>query len=112
MHVSRNSLLIIFAAAVVVVALVLIVRLDKRSEPYSVDAAMLAGWKIVAGAPDDPWVVAVEPPTGLTASLFQQVSKKVGQGVIAPPHSALPLVMRKEHEDALRERCGQLQLGQ
>ena len=44
------------------VALVLIVRIDKRSEPYSVDAAMLAGWKIVAGAPDDPWVVAGKDP--------------------------------------------------
>ena len=101
-HLSRKSLLIIIIAAVVVVALVLVVRLDRRSEPYSVDGAMLAGWKVVTGAASDPWVVAVEPPAALTASLFQQVSKKAGRPVVAPPHTALPLVLRKEHDDALQ----------
>lgn len=102
MRLSPKSLSIIAAATVVVAALVWLVVLDQRSEPYSIDAAMLSGWKIVIGAPEDPWVIAVQPPATLTSTLFQQVSKKVGRSLVAPPHSALPLVMRKEHDDALQ----------
>jgi hypothetical protein len=89
-------------ATAVVAALVWMVVLDQRSEPYSVDGAMLSGWKVAAGSVGDPWVIAVQPPAGLTATLFQQVSKKVGRRLVAPPHSAMPLVMRKEHDDALQ----------
>ena len=102
MHLSSKSVLIIAAATAVVGALVWLVVLDQRSEPYSIDRAMLAGWTIVTGAPEDPWVMAVQPPAALTTTLFQQVSKKVGRTLVAPPHSALPLVLRKEHDDALQ----------
>jgi hypothetical protein len=99
---SAKSLLITGGAAGVVAALVLSVVLDQRSEPYSIDGHLLTGWKIVPGSVEDPWVIAVEPPQALTSSLFQQVSRKVGRTLVAPPHSALPLVMRKEHDDALQ----------
>jgi hypothetical protein len=99
---SRKSLLITVGVTAVVAALVWMVALDQRSEPYSVDAAMLTGWNVVLGTAEDPWVIAVQPPAALTSSLFQQVSKKVGRSLVAPPHSALPLVMRKEHDDTLQ----------
>lgn len=99
---SLKSLLITIAAAAVVAALVLMVALDQRSEPYNIDGHLLTGWKIVTGTAADPWIIAVEPPATLTSSLFQQVSRKVGRTLVPPPHSALPLVMRKEHDDALQ----------
>ena len=102
MRFPAKSLLITACAAGVVAGLVLMVLLDQRSEPYSIDSHLLTGWKIVTGTPADPWVIAVEPPETLTSSLFQQVSRKVGRTLVAPPHSALPLVMRKEHDDALQ----------
>ena len=99
---STKSVLITVAVSAVVATLVWMVVLDQRSEPYSLDASMLTGWKLVLGTAEDPWVIAVQPPTSLTSSLFQQVSKKIGRSLVAPPHSALPLVMRKEHDDALQ----------
>jgi len=99
---SVKSLLITMGAAAVVAALVLLVVFDQRSEPYSLDGRLLTGWTIVPGTAADPWVISVQPPAALTSSLFQQVSRKVGRALVPPPHSALPLVMRKEHDDALQ----------
>jgi hypothetical protein len=99
---SPTYLVIAGAAAVVVAALVWLVVIDQRSEPYSIDSALLSGWTVVQGGPQDPWVIAVQPPAALTSALFRQVSKKVGRSLLPPPHSALPLVMRKEHDDALQ----------
>jgi hypothetical protein len=99
---STKSVLITVAVSAVVAMLVWMVVLDQRSEPYSIDRALLTGWKLGLGTAEDPWVIAVQPPAALTQSLFQQISKKVGRSLVAPPHSALPLVMRKEHDDALQ----------
>jgi hypothetical protein len=99
---SSKSLLIITAATAVVAALVWLVVLDQQSEPYTIESAMLTGWNVVIGTSEDPWVMAVQPPAALTSSLLQQIEKKVGRSLVAPPHSALPLVMRKEHDDALQ----------
>ena len=101
MRLSSKFLLIITTATAVVAALVWLVVLDQQSEPYTIESAMLTGWKVVIGTAEDPWVMAVQPPAALTSSLFQQIEKKVGRSLVAPPHSALPLVMRKEHDDAL-----------
>ena len=76
--------------------------MDPRWLPYHIDRAALSGWRVVLGAPEDPWIVALEPPAALTTSLFQQVSTKAGRPLIAPPHTALPLVLRPEHDDALQ----------
>lgn len=86
----------------VVLALLWSLLIDRRGRPYHVDRAALSGWKVVLGAPEDPWVVALEPPASLTTSLFRQVSAKAGRPLIAPPHAALPLVLRPEHDDALQ----------
>jgi len=99
---SPKFLLITIATAAAVAGLVWMVLFDQRSQPYTVDGVMLSGWKLVLGTAEDPWVIAVQPPAALTSSLFQQVSKKVSRPLVAPPHSALPFVMRKEHDDALQ----------
>jgi hypothetical protein len=106
----RKSVVIMSLVALVVLALVWLVLRDKASEPYSVQTAMLSGWKVVLGTGEDPWVVALEPPAALTASLFQQVSQKVGQPLVAPPHSALPLVLTQEHADALQGVYGSVDI--
>ena len=84
--------------------------MDPRWRPYHVDRAALSGWRVVLGAPEDPWIVALEPPASLTASLFQQVSTKAGRPLIAPPHTALPLVLRPEHDDALQGVYGAMDI--
>lgn len=100
--VSRKFLVVLTLAGGLILALVVSVVRDKRSTPYHVDRAALSGWKVVLGDGEDPWVVALEPPASLTASLFQQVSTKVDRPLVAPRHAALPLVMRPEHDDALQ----------
>jgi hypothetical protein len=100
--VSRKSLLVLTLAATLVLALLVGLLRDMRSRPYHVDRASLSGWTVVLGAPEDPWVVALEPPAGLTASLLRQVQGKVDRPVVAPRHAALPLVMRQEHDEALQ----------
>lgn len=99
---SPKVLLILVVPTLVIAALVSLIVIDRRSEPYSIDAAMLTGWKLMLGTAEDPWVIAAQPPDALRSSLFQQVSRKVGRVLTPPPHAALPLVMRKEHDDALQ----------
>jgi hypothetical protein len=99
---TPKSFAILAAATAVVGVLVWLVVVDRQSQPYTLEGSLLTGWTIVHGAADDPWVLAVQPPQALTTSLFQQVSNKVGRPLIPPPHSTLPLVMRREHDDALQ----------
>ena len=99
---SRKFLLVLTLAAGLVLCLLWSLRRDMRSRQYHVDRASLSGWTVVLGAPDDPWVVALEPPASLTTSLLQQVRTNVDRGVVAPRHAALPLVMRREHDEALQ----------
>jgi hypothetical protein len=100
--VSRKFLLILTLAAGIVLGLLWGLRRDMRSRQYHVDRAALSGWTVVLGAPEDPWVVALEPPASLTTSLLQQVKTNVDRRVVAPRHAALPLVMRREHDEALQ----------
>lgn len=74
---------------------------DLRSRQYHVSSGALSGWTVVLGRPDDPWVVALEPPASMAASLLQQASN-VDRRLAAPPHAALPLVTRQEYDDALQ----------
>jgi hypothetical protein len=100
--VSRKFLLVLTLAAGLVLGLLWGLRRDMRSRQYHVDRAALSGWTVVLGAPEDPWVVALEPPASLTTSLLQQVKTNVDRRVVAPRHAALPLVMRREHDEALQ----------
>jgi hypothetical protein len=100
--VSRKFLLVLTLAAGLVLCLLWGLRHDMQSRQYHVDRASLSGWTVVLGAPEDPWVVALEPPSSLTTSLLQQVKTNVNRRVVAPRHAALPLVMRREHDEALQ----------
>jgi hypothetical protein len=100
--VSRKFVLVLTLAAGLVLGLLWGLRRDMRSRQYHVDRASLSGWTVVLGAPEDPWVVALEPPASLTTSLLQQVKTNVDRRVVAPRHAALPLVMRREHDEALQ----------
>jgi hypothetical protein len=100
--VSRKFLLVLTLAAGLVLGLLWGLRHDIQSRQYHVDRASLSGWTVVLGAPEDPWVVALEPPASLTTSLLQQVKTNVDRRVVAPRHAALPLVMRREHDEALQ----------
>jgi hypothetical protein len=105
---SRKFILVLTLAAGVVLALLWSLLHDQRTRPYHVDRSALSGWKVVLGAPEDPWVVALEPPASLTTSLFQQVSTKVGRPLVAPRHAAL--VLRPEHDDALQGVYGAMDI--
>lgn len=105
----RKSVLVLTLVGVEVVLLWSLL-MDPQWRPYHVDRAALSGWKVVLGAPEDPWIVALEPPASLTTSLFQQVSTKAGRPLVAPPHAALPLVLRPEHDDALQGVYGAMDI--
>jgi hypothetical protein len=97
-----RKFLFVLALAAVVLGLLWGLQRDMRSREFHVDRAALTGWTVVLGAPEDPWVVALEPPTSLTTSLLEQVKTNVDSRVVAPRHAALPLVMRQEHDEALQ----------
>ena len=99
---SRKFLVVLTLAAGVVLGLLWGLQRDLRSRQYHVDRAALSGWTVVLGAPEDPWIVALEPPASLTTSLLQQVATNVDRRLVAPRHAALPLVMRQEHDEALQ----------
>jgi len=63
---------------------------------------MLAGWALVASDGTDPWVVALKPPDPLSSTLFTEASRRAGRTLVAPPHSAMPLVLRSEFDDSLQ----------
>src|SRR5687768_1470386 len=98
----RRKIVLVLTLVCVVLGLLWSLMIDRRWQPYHVDRAALSGWKVVLGAPEDPWIVALEPPASLTTSLFQQVSTKAGRPLVAPLHAVLPLVLRSEHDDALQ----------
>jgi hypothetical protein len=100
--VSRKFLLVLTLAGAAVLGLLWGLQRDMRSRQYHVDRAALTGWTVVLGAPEDPWIVALQPPASLTASLLQQVTTNVARRLVAPRHAALPLVMRQEHDEALQ----------
>jgi hypothetical protein len=110
MQLTRKSLIILIVALSIQGLLVWTLWRDKRSRPYHIDRAALSGWTVVLGAGNDPWVVALEPPASLTASLFQQVAAKADRTLVAPRHTALPLVMRAEYDDALQGVYGAMDI--
>lgn len=110
MRPTRKFAVVLALAAGVELALLWGLVRDRRSRPYHVDRAALSGWTVVLGAPEDPWVVALQPPASLTESLFQQVSAKSERPLVPPRHAALPLVVRPEHTDALQGVYGAMDI--
>lgn len=102
MKLSGNFLGVLTVLALGVGALVWSVARDATSQPYTVQRRSLSGWTIVAGQPDDPWVVGALPPPAFSDSLLRQVSEKTHRALLAPGRPSLPLVMRDEYAEGLQ----------
>ena len=98
------KLFVFIALAVVAVAAALtwFVSRERTRKPYVVPQAALSGWTLVTSDGTDPWVVGARPPDALTSSLFEEVSRRAGRTLVAPPHRALALVLRSEFDDGLQ----------
>lgn len=69
---------------------------------YNVESGELSGWTLVTSPPDDPALVALQPPAPLSTDLFQQLFQRTGEALVAPAHPSVPLVLRSEYADSLQ----------
>jgi hypothetical protein len=91
------------AALLVVAGLVwLIVATIRSARPYTVDAAALSHWTLVAGEPGGAVLVALEPSAALANGLFEQLAQRTRQTIFAVPSPVIPLVLQGEYEDSLQ----------
>jgi hypothetical protein len=90
------------AASGVAALSALLVNGIRSSGPSAIDAAELSGWTIVTGRDGEPGVVALQPPVHLTGNLFQDLLVRVGQPLMAPSRTVMPLVLQTEYEDSLQ----------
>ena len=103
MRISRRTfVLLAFLAVVIVAALGWIAERGRARKPYAAPEAALSGWTLVTSDGTDPWVVGAQPPDALTRSLFEEVSRRTGRTLVAPPHRALALVLRSEFDEGLQ----------
>jgi len=70
--------------------------------PITIPPEALSRWTLVASDGTDPWVVGMKPPEALTSTLFKEASRRAGRTLVAPPHPALPLVLRSEFDEGLQ----------
>ena len=99
---ARLFVFIALAVVAVAAALTWFVSRERTRKPYLVPQAALSGWTLVTSDGTDPWVVGAQPPDALTRSLFEEVSRRAGRTLVAPPHPALALVLRSEFDDGLQ----------
>ena len=100
---SRKTAVNAGLGALVVAALCwLAVGTFRGRGPYSVDSVELSGWTLVTPSPDDPALVALQPPPSLSTGLFQQLFRRTGEALVAPAHPSVPLVLRSEYADSLQ----------
>jgi hypothetical protein len=102
MRQSAKSLIVLALSAATVAILVWTIVGDRASQPYTVPRSALSGWTIVSSQGDEPWVLAAQPPAAVSASLFKQISEQTRRPLTLDEHTALPLVMRSEYDDALQ----------
>lgn len=90
-------------AALAVVALAsLVLGVLRGRGSYTVAADELSGWRLVAAPPDDPALVALQPPAPLAIDLFQQLFQRTGRTLVAAAHPSVALVLRGEYADSLQ----------
>jgi len=70
--------------------------------PITIPPEALSGWTLVASDGTDPWIVGIRPPDALTSTLFREASRRAAGTLVAPPHPALPLVLRSEFDEGLQ----------
>jgi hypothetical protein len=97
---ARSASLILIVAGVAAAAWWWTHRPDTAR--YHIPDATLSNWTLVTSDGTDPWIVGVQPPEGLTSSLFNEVTRRSRAHLVAPPHPALPLVLRSEFEEGLQ----------
>lgn len=106
MSLARRALPILLLLVVIGGALAWYVTHRVDSTPVQVAPTVPERWTLVTSDGTDPWIVAVKPPDTLTASLFAEVSRRVGARLVAPAHPAIPLVLRSEFDEALQGAFG------
>lgn len=79
---------------------------DQGSLPFVVARTSLTGWTIVAGEPNEPWVVAAQPPEALVSRLRERLVQAGGEALTPLPRIVLPLVLRQEFVDSLQGLYG------
>lgn len=76
------------------------------STPVQVAAPELERWTLIASDGTDPWVVGMKPPDSLTSRLLATAQARAGVPLVAPAHSAVPLVLRAEFDESLQGAFG------
>jgi hypothetical protein len=97
-----RSMKVALAAIAAVVLVLVVVRTIRARRPYSVDEALLSGWTLGAAPPGDTAVVEATPPARLLDDLFQQVSERMGEPLVAVRRASVPLVLEQEYTDSLQ----------
>lgn len=99
---SNRALKIALAAVAGFVLVFLGARAIRARMPYRVDEALLSGWTLAAAPPGDRAVVEVKPPMRLLEDLFQQVSRRTNEPLVAATRASVPLVLEQEYTDSLQ----------
>lgn len=104
---KRPSVLLkvaIAGAAIAALGYLFIYSLERtRSEPYTVDRALLAKWALVlepAAAPGAP-LLSVRADLELVTSLFRQLFNRAMESMSTPTTASIPIVLRAEFDRGL-----------
>jgi hypothetical protein len=97
-----KPLIALLLGTATIAALVWTVVYDTSSARYVVARQALTGWTVAASEGDEPWVLAAQPPAGLSAALVTQLAAGTREPLVAPARAALPLVLRAEFDEALQ----------
>lgn len=92
-------------AAVVTAIIALAAWMNSRrsaDSSYRIPDGALSGWTLTASDGTDPWVVGLQPPESLVNDLFKEAVRHADRPLVAPPHRALPLVLRGEFDEGLQ----------
>jgi hypothetical protein len=104
---KRSSVLLkvaIALAAIVVLGYLFIHSLEStRSEPYTVDRALLAKWTLVLepAAGSNAPLLSVRTDLELVTSLFRQLFNRAMESMNTPPTASIPIVLRGEFDRGL-----------
>ncbi len=100
---SRSALVLVYTlTAGIIGALLWALAGDDQSRPLTIERLTLSGWRIVAGAPADPWVVAAQPPDALIDRLRERIARTTARPLVPLARVVLPLILRQEFEDSLQ----------
>ena len=107
---KRSSVLLkvaIALAAIVALGYLFIHSLEStRSEPYTVDRALLGKWTLVlepAGGPNAP-LLSARTDVELVNSLFRQLFNRAMESMSTPTAASIPIVLRGEFDRGLAGR--------